>query len=87
LNDIKDAYGAATGLDYDATRISRNMTGYFAFNWSRFQHAVSAEIKTGKHLLQRVAGDMTSELAVAVGAGLRQNRARAFMDTNCNTQI
>lgn len=42
LNDIKDAYGAATGLDYDATRISRNMTGYFAFNWSRFQHAVAA---------------------------------------------
>ena len=42
LNDIKGAYGAATGLDYDGTRISRNMTGYFAFNWSRFQHAVAA---------------------------------------------
>lgn len=42
LNDIKDAYGAATGLDYDPTHISRNMTGYFAFNWSRFQHAVAA---------------------------------------------
>lgn len=42
LNDIKDAYGAATGLDYDAARISRNMTGYFAFSWSRFQHAVAA---------------------------------------------
>ena len=42
LNDIKDAYGAATGLDYDAARISRNMSGYFAFSWSRFQHAVAA---------------------------------------------
>jgi hypothetical protein len=42
LNAIKDAYGAATGLDYDAGRISRNMTGYFAFSWSRFQHAVAA---------------------------------------------
>ena len=42
LNDIKDAYGAATRLDYDATHITRNMTGYFAFNWSRFQHAVAA---------------------------------------------
>ena len=42
LNDIKDVYGAATGLDYDATHISRNMTGYFGFSWSRFQHAVAA---------------------------------------------
>jgi N-acetylmuramoyl-L-alanine amidase len=42
LNDIKDSFGAATGLDYDATHISRNMSGYFAFNWSRFQHAVAA---------------------------------------------
>jgi N-acetylmuramoyl-L-alanine amidase len=42
LNAIKDAYGAATGLDYDAARVTRNMTGYFAFSWSRFQHAVAA---------------------------------------------
>jgi N-acetylmuramoyl-L-alanine amidase len=42
LSDIRDAYGAATGLDYDATHISSNMRGYFAFNWSRFQHAVAA---------------------------------------------
>jgi N-acetylmuramoyl-L-alanine amidase len=42
LNDIKDAYGAATGLDYDATHITNAMKGYFAFNWSRFQHAVAA---------------------------------------------
>jgi N-acetylmuramoyl-L-alanine amidase len=42
LNDIKDSFGAATRLDYDATHVTRNMTGYFAFNWSRFQHAVAA---------------------------------------------
>ncbi len=42
LSDIKDAFGAATGLDYDATHVSRNMSGYFASNWSRFQHAVAA---------------------------------------------
>jgi N-acetylmuramoyl-L-alanine amidase len=41
LNDIKDAYGAATALDYDARHVTRNMTGYFGFNWSRFQHAVA----------------------------------------------
>ena len=41
LNDVKQSYGKATGLDYDAEHVSRNMTGYFAFNWSRFQHSAS----------------------------------------------
>jgi N-acetylmuramoyl-L-alanine amidase len=42
LNDIRSAYGAATGLDYDATHISNQMRGYYPFSWSRFQHAVAA---------------------------------------------
>src|SRR5256712_6071573 len=42
LNDIKDSYGAATGLDYDPIDIANSMRVYFAFNWSRFQHAVAA---------------------------------------------
>jgi N-acetylmuramoyl-L-alanine amidase len=42
LNDIKDSFGSATGLDYDPTHITPAMRGYFAFNWSRFQHAVAA---------------------------------------------
>jgi len=42
LADVRDAYGDATGLEWDANHISRSMTGYFAFNWSRFQHAVAA---------------------------------------------
>jgi N-acetylmuramoyl-L-alanine amidase len=42
LNDIRNAFGAATGLDYDATHVSRNMTGYYPFSWSRFQHALAA---------------------------------------------
>jgi N-acetylmuramoyl-L-alanine amidase len=42
LNDIKDAFGAATGLDYDATHITNAMRGYYPFSWSRFQHAVAA---------------------------------------------
>jgi len=41
LADVKSAYAKSTGLDYDATHISRNMLGYFAFNWGRFQHATS----------------------------------------------
>jgi N-acetylmuramoyl-L-alanine amidase len=42
LNSIKDAYGAATGLNYDPTHITNQMRGYYPFSWSRFQHAVAA---------------------------------------------
>src|SRR5437870_7635687 len=42
LNDIKDSYGAATGLEYDPTHITNQMRGYYPFSWSRFQHAVAA---------------------------------------------
>jgi N-acetylmuramoyl-L-alanine amidase len=41
LEDIKDEYGAATGLPYDQEHISRNMTGYFAFSWQRFRSSTS----------------------------------------------
>lgn len=41
LNDVKDAYAAATGMDYDALHVSKNMTGYFLYNYTRYQHAVS----------------------------------------------
>jgi len=42
LADVRDAYADATGLEWDTQHITRGMTGYFAFNWSRFQHAVAA---------------------------------------------
>lgn len=38
---IKDAYMGATGMSYDAAHISRAMLGYYAFNWSRYQHTTS----------------------------------------------
>ncbi|HEY6957819.1 MAG TPA: N-acetylmuramoyl-L-alanine amidase [Candidatus Limnocylindria bacterium] len=41
MTTVKDTYAAATGLDYDASHVSRNMTGYYAFNWGRYQHATS----------------------------------------------
>src|SRR4051812_42041307 len=41
MRTIKDTYQLETGLSYDAQHVSRNMTGYFAFNWSRYQHATS----------------------------------------------
>ncbi len=39
---LRDEYAKLTGLDWDATGISRNMTNYFAFNWGRYQHAAAA---------------------------------------------
>jgi hypothetical protein len=41
MTTIKDVYARVTGMDYDAMHVSRNMTAYFAFNWSRYQHATS----------------------------------------------
>jgi hypothetical protein len=41
VTTIKDAYAKATGMDYDAEHVTRNMVAYFAFNWSRYQHATS----------------------------------------------
>jgi len=38
---IKDTYAAELDMGYDAEHVTRNMTGYFAFNWSRYQHATS----------------------------------------------
>ena len=42
LNAVKQTYAQETGLDYDAEHVTRAMSGYFAFNWSRYQHATSA---------------------------------------------
>jgi len=41
MTTIKDVYARATGMDYDAEHVSRAMLAYFAFNWSRYQHATS----------------------------------------------
>lgn len=41
MTTIKDAYQRETGLDYDAEHVTRNMTGLYSFNWSRYQHATS----------------------------------------------
>jgi hypothetical protein len=36
---IEETYQKQTSLDIDPN-ISRNMTGYYAFNWRRYQHAI-----------------------------------------------
>lgn len=41
LEDIKDEYGAATGLRWDPEHISRNMTGYYGVSWQRYRSSTS----------------------------------------------
>ena len=41
LQSIKEAYGAATGLAYDQARVTRQMTGYYLFNWLRYGNTTS----------------------------------------------
>jgi N-acetylmuramoyl-L-alanine amidase len=41
LTDIRDAYARATHLGYDSEHVTRNMTGYYVYSWTRYQHAVS----------------------------------------------
>jgi hypothetical protein len=41
MQAMKDVYAKATGLGYDSEHVSKNMTSYYAFNWSRYQHATS----------------------------------------------
>lgn len=41
LNDVRDEYAAATGLDWDGTRITKAMTQYYLFAWNRFRSSTS----------------------------------------------
>jgi N-acetylmuramoyl-L-alanine amidase len=38
---LRDEYGKATGLEWDALGISRGMRAYYGFNWGRYQHAAA----------------------------------------------
>jgi len=39
---LRDEYAKVTGLSDDAEHVTRNMLGYYAFNWGRYQHAAAA---------------------------------------------
>lgn len=40
VNLLRSEYEAATGLLWDEETITRNMRGYYAFSWWRYEHAV-----------------------------------------------
>src|SRR4029079_5031940 len=52
-----------------------------------FQDSVSAKVKTGEHLLERMTGDVPAEFAVAIRSGLREDGPGAFMDADRNAEI
>ncbi len=41
LDALREGYAAATGLAWDEAGITSNMRGYYPWNWSRYQHALS----------------------------------------------
>jgi len=41
-DDIAQSYGSASRLPEDRYGISYNMRGYYAFSWTRYEHAVAA---------------------------------------------
>jgi N-acetylmuramoyl-L-alanine amidase len=42
VTTLRDEYAKVTGLSDDAEHVTRNMLGYYAFNWGRYQHAAAA---------------------------------------------
>jgi len=40
LTSLKSAYDPVIGLPYDENGITRNMRGYYAFAWWRYEHAI-----------------------------------------------
>jgi len=41
LQTVREEYAKSTNMDYDGLHVTRSMLGYFVYNWSRYQHAVS----------------------------------------------
>ncbi len=90
LSTIKDTYATATGMAYDSEHISRGMTQYFAFNWSRYQHATSPFTPAAIIELGFLSNDDDRGLLVkkpdVIATGL-VNGILAFIDANPRSKI
>jgi hypothetical protein len=90
LQIIKDTYAVETGLPYDAEHVTRAMSGYYAHNWSRYQHATSPftpsvilemGFLSSDHDLTLMV-DHPDRLAVAIANGIMK-----FLDENPRSKI
>lgn len=72
---LYDSYGDATGLREDSN-ITRRMSGYYAFNWRRYDHAVHPQ--TPSAIVE--TGFMTSEKDRAIIVSQPQVAAQGIAD-------
>ena len=90
LTTIKDTYAKATGMVYDSEHISRGMTGYYALNWSRYQHATSPFTPATIIELGFLSNDDDRYLLVkkpdVIATGL-VNGILAFLDANPRSKV
>ena len=90
MKAITDSYAKATGLPYDAQHVSRGMTGYYGFNWSRFLHAASPFTPATIIELGFLSNDDDRELLVdhpdVVASGV-VNGILAFLDANPRSKL
>ncbi|TMC06540.1 MAG: hypothetical protein E6J35_02755 [Chloroflexi bacterium] len=73
----------ATGLDWDALGISRNMLAYFAFNWGRYQHAAAPHTPAAILEMGFLSNDYDRELMVDKADGVATaivNGIQRFLD-------
>ncbi len=80
---LRDEYSKATGLDWDALGISRNMLAYFAFNWGRYQHAAAPHTPAAILEMGFLSNDYDRELMVDKADGVATaivNGIQRFLD-------
>jgi hypothetical protein len=61
---LRDEYRKATGLEWDALGISRNMTAYYSFNWGRYQHAAAAHTPAAILEMGFLSNDIDREILI-----------------------
>ncbi|HEV8669324.1 MAG TPA: N-acetylmuramoyl-L-alanine amidase [Candidatus Limnocylindria bacterium] len=67
---LRDEYGRATGLDWDALGLSRNMSNYYSFNWGRYQHAAAPHTPAAILEMGFLSNDYDRELLVDKADGV-----------------
>ena len=90
MQAVKDVYAKATGLGYDAAHVSRNMSNYYSFSWSRYQHATSPFTPSTIIELGFLSNDDDRDLLVNhadVVATAVTNGVLAFLDANPRSKI
>jgi N-acetylmuramoyl-L-alanine amidase len=80
---LREEYWKVTALPEDAEHVTRNMSGYYAFNWGRYQHAAAAHTPAAILEMGYLSNGHDRELLVnhadAVATGI-VNGIQRFLD-------